>query len=131
MLGFFRRTVDLKDHLRQTKKIRIKGVNFEIKKVGMNDHLAGLNVILKTRELYKREKPTDPAVILEDESKVKKFMRDFIYAGVVAPKLTMKEPVDDGAIHVDELLTDIDLCQELTVAIIEHSYGKKKLSAST
>lgn len=128
LFGLFGRTVDLKDYLRQTKKLKINGVRFEIKRLSMDDHLAGLNVILKIRDLYKREKPKDPEVLMADSEKIKKFMRDFIYAGVVSPKLTMKDPPEDGAIAIDELLSDIELAQKLCTEIIKHAYGKKKLT---
>lgn len=127
LFGFFGRSVELKDYLRKTTKIKVNGVRFEIKKIGMEEHLAGLNVIMKTWELYKREKPQDPVVIAEDSAKVKKFMRDFIYAGVVSPKLTLK-PEEAGAICIEEILNDMELAQGLTVKIIEFAYGKKKLN---
>lgn len=131
LFGLFnRRTVDLRDYLRQTKKIKVNGVPFEIKKVNIDDHLAGLNVILKMHDLYKREKPTDKTAMIEDNAKVLKFMRDFIYAGVVAPKLSLKDPPEDDAIGVSEILSDHQLAGELTSKIIEHSYGKKKSSNS-
>lgn len=131
LFGFgFGRSVELKDYLRQTKKIKVNGIKFEIKKLNLDDHLAGLNVILKMRDLYKKEKPTDPAVVIEDAGKMKKFMRDFLYAGVAYPKLSLKDPVEDGCIAVDELLNDIELAQKLTFLIIAYAYGKKKLSTS-
>lgn len=124
--SFFRRKVELKAHLRQTKKVIVNGVEFEIKKVSVEDHAAGLNVLLKLHDTYKREKPTDPVKILEDNAKIKKFMRDFIYAGVVSPKLTLKEGDDAAYIHVDELLADMELAQKLCYKIIGYSYSKKK-----
>lgn len=125
MWPFFRRSVDLKDYLRRSKKIRINGIAFEIRKVEMEDHLAGLNVMLKLHELYKREKPSDSNQVIQDYDKIRTFLRDFLYAGIVSPKLSMKKPVEDGYIHVDELTADADLAQKLSVAIIEYSYSKK------
>lgn len=124
---FFRRTVDLKSHLRQTKKIRLKGIDFEIKKVGMDEHLAGLNVILQMHSQYQKEKPKDPKVLIDDSAKLKKFMKDFIYAGVVSPKLSIaKDGAKPDETHVDELLTDDELAQALCMHIINFAYGKKK-----
>lgn len=122
---FRRRSVDLKSLLRQTKKVRIQGVDFEIRQVDLQDHMAGLNVILGLWDLYKRDKPKDPVKVMEDNAKLRKFMRDFIYAGVVSPKLTLKDPPEEDAIPVDELTLRIDLAQELCQAIIENAYGKK------
>jgi len=125
LFGFLqRKEVGLQDYLRKTKRVVINGVRFEIKRITIEDHLAGLNVILKLHDLYKREKP-DLAAAGEDAAKIRKFMRDFIFAGVVRPKLSMKNPPEEGAIHVDEVTADADLAQKLCVAILEHGYGKK------
>lgn len=129
MLNFFKRGIELGDYLKRSKKIVINGVKFEIRKINLDDHLAGLKVILNMHELYKREKPKDKSEIVEDNVKVKAFMRDFIYAGVVHPKLTISSkpsPEDANLIHVDAITADLDLAQKLCAKIIEHSYGKKK-----
>ena len=125
LFSIFRRGVDLDSYLRQTKKVRVNGVNFEIKKIKIDDHLAGLKVILSLDALYKREKPTDKTAMLEDGVKTQKFMRDFIYAGVASPKLTMQSPAEPGTIHVDDLTANLDLAQKLCIEIIKHAYGKK------
>lgn len=132
LFGLFgKKEVDPVEYFRHTKKIHINGVRFMIKKINIDDHLTGLNVILKMRDLYKREKPTDPAEIMQDQAKLKKFMRDFIYAGVVSPKLSIKEKGEPapGVIHVDDILDDMDFSNQLCVQIIEYAYGKKKLNA--
>lgn len=127
MLSWFRRTVDLKAYLRQTKKIRVKGIEFEIKKIGLQDHLAGLNVILEIHKQYQIDKPKDPAKVLDDSVRLRKFMRDFIYAGVVSPKLSIaKDGPKDDEVAVDDLMQDDDLAQTLCMHIINHAYGKKK-----
>lgn len=122
----FKRSVDLEGYLRKTKKIKIKGISLEIRKINLEDHIAGLDVVMKLHELYKREKPKDPVKAIEDVKAIRKFMRDFIYAGVVSPKLTMaKGPTPDGAIHVDEITADMDLAQAICMAVIQYGYGKK------
>jgi len=120
-----RETIELRDYLRQTKRVKVNGVIFEIKKMNLDDHLAGLNIVMKMRDIYSKpdKKPTTEES-LEDVKKLKKFMRDFIYAGVTKPVLTMKEPVGE-AIHIDEVLSDLDLSQKLCVEIINFSYEKK------
>ena len=125
MLNWFKKKdIDLAEYLNQTKKIVINGVIFNIKRISIEDHLAGLNVILKIRDTYQKEKPK-PEKAIEDFKKQKKFMKDIIYAGVVKPQLTMKA-TEKSKIHVDEILKDISLAEPLTMAIIEFSYGKKK-----
>lgn len=122
----FWRGRELTEHLRQTRKVKVRGVRFEIQRINLKDHMAGLSVILQMHALYKREKPKDPEKFVEDEAKLRKFMRDFLYAGVVYPKLTMKDSGEDGAIKVDDLMTDMGLAQDVCSKIIEISYPKKK-----
>ena len=129
MFNFLRRKVALTDYLRHEKKIQINRVEFAIRRVNVEDHLAGLKVILKLHDLYKRENKRPSTAEAEDLEKVRKFARDFIFAGVVSPKLTMKKEGEAGAIHVDEILADFDLSQRLCTAIIEHSYGKKNFKS--
>jgi len=125
LFAFLRRGGDLAGHLRRTKKVRAGGFDFEIRKVNVQDHLAGLNVILALHELYKREKPSSPEKQIEDDAKIRKFMRDFLYAGVASPKLSMKDPPDEGTISVDELCRDVQIAQALCIEILNFSYGKK------
>ena len=127
MFGFPWRSRDLKSHLRKTKTIRIDGIKFVIKKISPKDHLAGVDVILSYYKLYKKEKTQgEPASLLEGQEKLKKVMKDFIYAGVVSPKMTMKDEVKEDEVSIDELLSDMALAQSLVLKIIEYSYGKKK-----
>lgn len=121
-----RREVGLEDYLRRTKKVYVNGVIFKIRKVDMADHVAGLNVVMKLWDLYAREKPKSGAQVADDYARIRKFTRDFIYAGVVSPKLTMKAAGEPGVIHVDEVTADAELSQKLCAEIIQYSYAKKK-----
>jgi len=117
--------IELKDYLNKTKKVVINGVIFHIKKINMDDHLSGLKVIMKFRDLY--AKPGNKATTeesLEDLKKLKEFMKDIIYAGVVKPTLSMKKDPGD-AIHIDEILNDLDLAQKLCMTILNLTYEKK------
>ncbi len=124
MLNWFRRRpIEAKDYLRQTKAVEINGISFVIKKILIEDHLSGLNVILNIHQTYTVGKKENER--FEDLQQIRKFMRDIIFAGVVKPKLTMaKNPGE--IIHVDEILNDVALSQALTAEIINFSYGKKK-----
>lgn len=122
---FFGRSVDLEVYLRKTKRIKVKGVRFEIRKINLQDHLAGLNVVMQLHDVYKKEKPKDPTKIVDDVEKLRRFMRDFIYAGVASPRLTMKDPPEEGATPVDAIVSDIPFAQELCMRIMHHSNGKK------
>lgn len=120
----------LESRLRQTKKIIIDNVEFEIKKVGIDEHLAGLNVILRFHEQYGRpekHKTVSVGQKLEDQAKLKKFLRDILVAGVVSPKLTLKDKPEDGEINVDQFVSrEFDLANMLTYEILKLTYGKKK-----
>lgn len=127
--GLFKKKnpVELKDYLNQAKKVVINGVIFKIKKINMDDHLAGLNVIMKFRDVYAvKSKTATTEESLDDLKKLKKFMKDIIYAGVVHPKLTMKTPPGED-IHIDDILNDLDLSQKLCMAILTFTYEKKSI----
>lgn len=128
MFGFFKnlfpKAIDAKDYLRKTKTLDIKGILFTIKRITIEDHLSGLNVILNIHQSYKVA-TKESAANFDDLKAMRKFMRDIIFAGVVKPKLTMvKNPGD--VIHIDEVINDMELAQILTKEIISYSYGKKK-----
>jgi hypothetical protein len=126
MLNWFRSlfggSVDLTDHLRQTKKIKIKGVIFRIRKVNMEDHIAGYSILYQIYSTYDKGKRKLPAP--EEIAKLKKFMRDFLVAGIVSPKITLKDP-PGNEIHVGELMADMEMAAELCHQIIAYSNGKK------
>lgn len=126
MFGLFKRKkkVDLRDYLKKEKEVIIDGVIFIIKKIDLEDHLAGLNVIMKTRALYEKEKPSIEDAI-SHRKRINKIMRDIIFAGVVKPKLTMKKD-EPEKIHVDEIIADQGLADKLAGEILGHTYGKKK-----
>lgn len=124
MFSWFSKTIDAKDYLRQQKTVKINGVVFVVKKISIEDHLAGLNVILNIHQTYKT-KPKEPTEKLDDLKQLRKFMRDIIYAGVVMPKLNMGKDQNEN-LHVDEILNDMVLAQKLTSEIINLAYGKKK-----
>lgn len=118
-----KKTIELSEYLKGTKKVVINGVRFELKRISMDDHMAGLNVILKFRDVYqKKEAKLDN--VADDIKTLKKFMRDIIYAGVARPVLTMKDPPGD-AIHIDEVLNDLDLSQKLCMEILNYTNEKK------
>lgn len=116
-------SVDLTDHLRRTKKIKIKNVIFHIRKVNMEDYVAGYSILYQLYATYEKGKRKMPAP--EEIAQLKKFMRDFLVAGVASPKLTLKDP-PGTEIHVNELLADMEMASELCHQIILYSNGKKK-----
>ncbi len=125
MFNWFRKPIEAKEYLRQTKAIRVNGVSFVIKKISIEEHLAGLNVILAIHQTYAVGKKDGIADQVTDFKQVRKFMRDIIFAGVVKPVLNIGKEQNEN-VHVDEILNDIPLAQELTSQIVAFTYGKKK-----
>lgn len=122
---FKTKEVSLEDYLHKTKKIKINGVVFQIKKINLDDHLSGLDVILQIRDLYRKEKNQPAAVTIENQKKISKIVRDIIYAGVVKPQLTMKKD-EPTKIHIDEIMVEKDMAEALSTAILQHTYQKKR-----
>ena len=124
MFKWLKRGIEADDYYRAVKKVYINGVIFHIKKISIDEHLAGLDVILKIWNVYSKEK-APPKTAVEDFKKIKKFCRDIIYAGTVKPELTLKKD-ETGKIHIDEILNNLEIAQKLTNEIIGYTYGKKK-----
>lgn len=119
---------DPRDYLRQTKTVKIHGVRFKIRRINMEDHLSGLNVMMKLYDTYKVKKPDSKAKQIEDEQEIRKFMRDFIYAGTVHPKISLKKDHPEDELHIDEIIADMKIAEKLCMHILAYSYGKKKLN---
>jgi hypothetical protein len=122
MIGWFK-SRSLKDALKDTKKIKISGVLFEIKKIDILSHLDGSKVMLKLFDTYR----LDPSKQVDDASmkKIKSHYTDVIMAGVIKPKLSRKN--DSELVCVDEIFQNWPLAQELYEQIMSLTYGKKKL----
>lgn len=119
---------NLQDVLNKTKKVRIHGVKFYIKKIDPTAFLDGSKVMIQQYDTYKVSKPS--AELNESVlNKIREHYKDVFLASVVTPKLCRKEKEGDGLL-VDNLFTEWDLAHELYAAIMEHTYGKKKLIQS-
>lgn len=120
---------DLRAALSETRKIRIRGVNFVIRKVSTLDYLDGSQVMLQYYDEYKLKKD-DPKAQLNESTikKMKEHYRDVFLSAVVRPKLVRKKE-DEGAegIHVDDIFTDMSLANDLYVKIMTFANGKKKI----
>ena len=117
----------LEDVLAKTKTIRLHGVKFKIKKIDPTAYLDGSKAMIQQYDIYKVGKSTqefnDSAI-----GKVKDHYRDVFMASIVSPKLIRK---DGDGLLVDHLFTEWNLAHDLYAAIMEHTYGKKKLIQST
>ena len=113
-------TRTLKSVLSETKKVKIKGVRFEIRKLSPKDYLSGSKVMIQYFDTYKAGKVPSETNI----KKVQQHYKDVFLAAVISPKLDRKD--DGSGFFVDELFLDWDLCNRLYSVIMEYTIGKKK-----
>lgn len=133
MFGFlFGRS--LKDALNTQKKIKVRGVRFVIKKLDPLDALESPGVLKKSFDVKELPKSKDeiqmsgPGASASNIKVYKKHLRDVFMASVIKPNLTLAES-NDG-VCVDDLVNDWALSSELYLAIMEHSFGKKKVTSA-
>lgn len=127
MFGFFRNK-KLEDVLNATKKIKLRGVLFTIKKIDGLAYLDGSKSLKKTYDLYSTGKQEEI-----NESTIKKIQQhytDVFMNSVVKPKLSRKKE-DQEAVYVQEIFNDWNLAHELYEEIMCLTYGKKKVKLSS
>ena len=120
---------DLRSYLNDSKRIKVQGVIFDIRKINILDYLEGARVLQEFFSVYKTkdQKYKQSKEHIEHMKKARSFMRDIIMAGVVKPKLVRKQEDDTEAILVDEVLSDWVMAQTLSAEILDYTYNKKKL----
>ena len=113
---------DLDKVLNDTKRIRIDGIRFKIKKINLIDHMTGAAVLKQTFDIYKTgDQKMDEA----SEKKIRKHYSEVFVAGVVYPSLSFKE--EEGKMCVEKLFFDWAIVGQLYNSIMEFTYGKKKM----
>ncbi len=125
MLNFFRSfgSIDLKTALNQTKKIKVRGVLFEIRKVDVTNYLDGSKSMISTYDTYiASESEADK---LNLQKKIRDHYRDVFMSSVVKPKLYRKEKDPEDGVFVDDLFKDWDIANGLYEEIMFYTYGKK------
>lgn len=120
------RSRKLEDVLNETRKVRVHGILFTIRKVNIMNYLDGSKVLQQVYDTYQSSKEAIPPA---SEKKIKEHFSHVLVAGVVDPKLSFKQ--EDGSTFVDNLFTDWDLATELYNEIMNFTYGKKKGLSST
>ena len=113
---------NLKDVLKGTKKIKVKGVMFEIKKLDSLNFLDGSRAMTQLYDVYKPGRK-DVEITQAQMKKVRAHYIDTFMGSVVRPELSR----DDSKINVNELFLDQELYLGLYEKILEYSYGKKKV----
>lgn len=118
----------LRSALDTRKKVKIRGVRFVIRKLNALDFMTGAKVLQQTFQTYE-EKRKAKANSLQDfeviQKKLKEHYRDVFLASVIEPKLSRKDTGEE--VCVDEILADSEMCDALYLAIMDHTYGKKKV----
>lgn len=117
----------LESVLNATKKIKVAGVQFTIRKINPLHYLEGSKIIQQNYDIYKTGKSDGNTEMTE--KRMKEFFSQFLVAGIVHPKLSLK---DDGqGIFVEKMFVDWDMCLKLYEEIMLFTYGKKKTKLIT
>lgn len=128
MLGFFKKKT-LDSHLGETRKIKVSGVPFVIKKINVLDHLHGSQVMTEQFHVWRKSK-LEGNKINEERAfdKIKKHYTDVFVSSVIDPVIKRKE--EDcaiGEIWSERLFVDFGLAQDLYTEIMLFTHGKKKM----
>lgn len=111
--------------------VKIHGIFFRIKKISPVDYYRGARVYQQFFETYEKAAAAEKIKMIEGDKaleKVRDHFSDVFMTSVVEPKLCYDKDKEKNpdAIPVSHLFTDFTLAHELYLAIIEHSFGKKK-----
>lgn len=118
---------DLQSVLNEKKVIKIKGINFVIKKIDAISYLDGSRVMMQMYDTYKSGKSDKDQLKMADK-KIKELFAEVIVAGTVSPKFVFKE--EEEGVYVFDLFKDMDIVNNLYEEIVGLTYGKKKLNTS-
>ena len=114
----------LSDVINQTKKVKVVGVTFTIRKVNILDYAAGSKVLIQAYDTHKTAGAKIEALQATGE-KAKRHYADILVAGVVDPVIT--HDGKDGTINVNDMMPNWELTERLYAEIMTFTYGKKKL----
>lgn len=114
---------DLNKHLSETRRVRVKGIKFEIRKLNALNYIDGSKSLRQAYDTYKTKGAN--AMPVQDDKKIAEHFSHVLVGGVVSPKLSYND--DDSGIHVDKLFTDWDMVVGLYTEIMTFTYGKKKV----
>lgn len=115
---------DVRTEVHARKRIKVCGVQFVIKRIDVLNYVEGAKVLQQTFDVYKM-KGSSQEIESSSVNKMKAHYRDVICSGVVSPLISRKE--GEGEIWIDDVFTNWELASGLYDAIVEFSYGKKKL----
>lgn len=122
MRSFWRRSLD--DVL--FKRIKVMRVRFVIKKIDVGNYLEGNKILIEQYSTYKTKDEEASVEAHKSYEKAKAHMIDVFMSGIVEPKLSRKHG-EPGTTFVEYLFTEPRLAIGLYQAIIEYTFGKKKV----
>ena len=109
--------------------MKVHGIIFNIRKLGPLDYASGAKAIRMQYDTYKTAGQKEQlAMLQQSHEKMREHMTHVFCAAVISPKLSMKKD-EPGAIWVENLFTEWELVEELYMAIMVVTYGKKKLKS--
>lgn len=112
--------------LNRTKRVRVQGVRFTIKRIDVQSYLDGSSVMVQKYAEYQvgKTKEAEPS-----EKKARQHLAEVLVAGVVVPKLVHKKEQEEAGegFWVQNLFADPDMVSALYQEIMALTYGKKKV----
>ncbi len=123
MFGWFRKK-SLESQIHARKLVKVCGVEFVIKRIDVLDYIQGSKVLQQSFDTYKMKGASVPEEEVNNK-KIRDHYTDVICSGVVSPYVSRKP--EKGHILITDLMTNWELTSDLYAAIVEFSYGKKKL----
>lgn len=114
----------LSEVLNKTKKVKIEGFIFEIKKLDPLDYLDGSQSLTQIYQTYEQKR----SISEKNTDKIRAHYRDVLMSGVVSPTLVRSEKDLSGGLDemlVDKLLAHWEITNRLYLEIMAFTYGKK------
>ena len=115
---------ELFDVLNETKKVRVNGIRFIIRKINILNYVDGSNIIRQSYDTYKIGK-SDGTNSQVSQEKINEYLCQVLVAGVAHPKLSFNK--EGPGLFVEDLLVDGDMVEKLHEHILWFTYGKKKM----
>lgn len=114
---------NLYKHLSETRRVRVKGINFRIRRLNAINYIDGSKALRQSYDTYKTKGANVSTI--QDDKKVTEHFAHVLVGGVVSPVLSHAN--DGSGIHVDALFVDWDMVVGLYTEIMTFTYGKKKV----
>lgn len=131
MFGWFQKPKTLSEVLFAGYRVKVHGIIFKVRKLNPLDFASGAKALQMHFQTYQTATQKQQLeMVVSNQNKIKEHYTDVIMASVIEPKLSRKKD-EEGAIWVENLFTDWDLANELYMAIVNLTNGKKKLKPST